>query len=417
MVPPTVPISLRPPTSTPLETPRETRRETPRDNRRDKRMSVDLGNFNVREVSNERSSSLLQDELDMLQEENESILEKLRLAEERCEEAEARAKQLEKQVASLGEGVSMEARLLSRKEAALQQREAALKAATQTHGVKNTNVTSLRLEAESARDEATSALEQLHEAECEIKSLRTVSQRMTLTKEEMEEVVLKRCWLARYWNLCVQHGIHPEIAGSKYEFWSSLAPLPLEVVLAAGQKAKEENSVDKVDIDERHDMNDLHGEGSIESMLLVEKGLRELALLKVEDAILLALAQHRRPNLMKSGQSISDDVKLPIEGQKYVEAFELNQEEAEDVHFKQAWLKYFWRRAKNHGLERDIVEERLQFWINHGTRPSTSHDAVDVERGLLELKKLGIENQLWQATRKRVDPDGIYTKMQSDSDI
>jgi len=22
-----------------------------------------------------------------------------------------------------------------------------------------------------------------------------------------EEVVLKRCWLARYWGLCVQHGI------------------------------------------------------------------------------------------------------------------------------------------------------------------------------------------------------------------
>lgn len=37
-------------------------------------------------------------------------------------------------------------------------------------------------------------------------------------------------------------GIHAEIAVAKYEYWSSFAPLPLEVVLAAGQKAKDESS-------------------------------------------------------------------------------------------------------------------------------------------------------------------------------
>ncbi|KAF6135572.1 hypothetical protein GIB67_015425 [Kingdonia uniflora] len=156
----------------------------------------------------------------------------------------------------------------------------------------------------------------------------------------MEEVILKRCWLSRYWNLCVQHDIHPEFAGQKYEFWSSLAPLPLEVVLSAGQKAKEENTVDKADPDERdrfpRDMNNLSGEGNIESMLLVEKGMRELALLKVEDAVIFAMAQHRRPNLLKSGQPVSDDLKIPTESQNLLEAFELNQEEYEDVLFKQA---------------------------------------------------------------------------------
>lgn len=38
---------------------------------------------------------------------------------------------------------------------------------------------------QSARNEATSALEQLQEADREIKSLRTMSRRMILTKEEM----------------------------------------------------------------------------------------------------------------------------------------------------------------------------------------------------------------------------------------
>ena len=34
-------------------------------------------------------------------------------------------------------------------------------------------------------------------------------------------------------------GIHAEIAGARYEYWSSFAPLPVDVVLDAGQKAKE----------------------------------------------------------------------------------------------------------------------------------------------------------------------------------
>jgi len=43
----------------------------------------------------------------------------------------------------------------------------------------------------------------------------------------------------------------------------------------------------------------------------------------------------------------------------------------------QAWLIYFWRRAKTHNVEEDIAEERLQMWIDrHGHQP-TSHDAVD----------------------------------------
>ncbi|KAL0552600.1 hypothetical protein IC582_011718 [Cucumis melo] len=95
----------------------------------------------------------------------------------------------------------------SRKEAALQQREAALRVASQSHGSRGTHhIAALKTEAETARDEATSALEHLDEAEAELQSLRIMTHRMILTKEEMEEVVLKRCWLARYWSLCVRYG-------------------------------------------------------------------------------------------------------------------------------------------------------------------------------------------------------------------
>ncbi|MED6171487.1 scaffold protein Scd2 [Stylosanthes scabra] len=330
----------------------------------------------------------------MLQEENESILDKLRVEEERCKEADARVRELEKQVASLGEGVSLEAKLLSRKEAALRQREAALKNAKDSKDGIDKEITSLQAAVENAKAEVAAAVSQLNGAESEVKSLRSMTHRMILTQKEMEEVVLKRCWLARYWGLAAKYGICADVAVSKYELWSSLAPLPFEVVVSAGQKAKEEcwekgdNAQDK-----RSkivpDLNDLTGEGNIESML------------SVEDAIVQALTQQRRPSSAR--QSISD-IKSPRDP-KFMEAFELSPEESEDVLFKEAWLAYFWRRAKAHGIEEDIAKERLQFWISRTVHSPTSHDAVDVEQGLMELRKLGIEHRLWEASRKEADQE------------
>ena len=43
----------------------------------------------------------------------------------------------------------------------------------------------------------------------------------------------------------------------------------------------------------------------------------------------------------------------------------------------QAWLTYYWRRALVHGVEEDIAEDQLQFWISRSGQPPTSHDAVD----------------------------------------
>ncbi|KAM3704326.1 hypothetical protein ACJW31_04G167800 [Castanea mollissima] len=376
----------------------------PPSSRNNNRFIPNISPLNSKGKEDQREASALRDELDMLEEENEIIIDKLRHAEIRREAAEARARELEKQVATLGEGVSLEVKLLSKKEELLRQKELALKAAVaQNRDGKNEEVAALRTEVENLKDEAASALEQLREAESEAKALRTMTQRMILTQEEMEEVVLKRCWLARYWGLAVQHGICADISVSKHEHWSSLAPLPFEVVISAGQKAKEESWDSGGDDPDRsklvRDISDLTGEGNIETMLSVEMGLRELASLKVEDAVVLALALHRRPNLVRQSSLDSKSAVDP----KFMEAFELSEDETVDVQFKEAWLTYFWRRAKVHGVEEDIAEERLQFWINRSGQQPTSHDAVDVERGLVELRKLGIEQQLWEASRKEID--------------
>ncbi|XP_065854283.1 coiled-coil domain-containing protein SCD2 [Euphorbia lathyris] len=380
--------------------------DPPRNGQRDgKRFLSDMGFLNSKDSGDQREASALRDDLDMLQEENENMLEKLRLEEERCKEAEARVAELEKQVATLGEGVSLEAKLLSRKEAALRQREAALKEAKQNPLV-DKEIASVRSEVETAKEEATAALQQLHGAESELKALQLMTQRMILTQKEMEEVVLKRCWLARYWGLAEKYGICADVAVSKHEYWSSLAPLPFEIVVSAGQKAKEERWEKDDDDNENRsklagDLSDLNGEGNIESMLSVEMGLKELASLKVEDAIVSALAQQRRANAARV--SISD-IKSPGDP-KYLEAVELSPEESEDVLFKEAWLTYFWSRAKVNGIEEHIAKERLEFWMNRRGHSPSSHDVVDVEQGLMELRKLGIEHRLWEESRKETDQD------------
>ncbi|WVZ51523.1 hypothetical protein U9M48_002663, partial [Paspalum notatum var. saurae] len=348
-------------------------------------------------------SSTITEELEMLKDENVNLLEKLGLAEEKLRQSEARTTELEKQVANLGDGLSMEVKLMKRREEMLVRKEQEIRKALISKNGRSEELTTLQQQLQSAREEASVAVKKLKEAESETKELRTMTRRMILSKEEMEEVVMKRCWLARYWGLAVQYGIYPDISMSKHEYWSSLAPLPFEYVTSAGQRARNGSETgigDLEDVDKLvHDLTVTAGEGNVETMLAVDKGLQELAFLKVEDAVLFALAQHHRSNVAGSA-----DPEIKSSGdEKFTEAFDLSKEEEEDVQFKQAWLIYFWRRAKTHNVEDDIAEERLQMWIDrHGQQP-TSHDAVDVEQGLHELRKLGIEQLLWELSRHEVN--------------
>ncbi|XP_076952334.1 coiled-coil domain-containing protein SCD2-like [Bidens hawaiensis] len=393
--------SMLPPSKTSLRTPMAVPPiDPPTKKQPNKRFPMELGENNLK-IADGKEASALRDELDMLQEENENALEKLRSAEESCQDAEKRVKELEKQVASLGEGISLEAKLLSRKEAALRQREAALKEAKKAKDGVNEEVSSLRAEVKKAKEEAAAVVDQLQGIESEVKAFHSMTQRMVLTQSEMEEVVLKRCWLARYWGLAVRHGICADVAVSKHEYWSSLAPLPFEVVVSSGQKAKEECWKQGDRNQEKRskpvqDLNDLTSEGNIESMLTVEMGLKELACLKVEEGIVQALAQLRRMTLARHSLS---DVKSSGDP-KFMEAFDLSPEESEDVLFKEAWLTYFWSRAKRLGIEEETAKARLEFWISRSAHSPNSHDAVDVEQGLMELRKMGIEHRLWEASRQ-----------------
>ncbi|XP_039161378.1 coiled-coil domain-containing protein SCD2 isoform X4 [Eucalyptus grandis] len=365
--------------------------------RADRRTPLDAQQPNLNDTGNKHEVSALRDELDMLQGENYSLWEKLQQSEDRCSKAEVRARELEKQVAKLGQGRSLDDEFARRREGFLREREIALK------NGRDKEIVALRLKMENLMEDREAAITQLQEANSELNALHTTVHRMVLTQDEKEEVVLKRCWLARYWGLAAKHGICTDVAHSRHEYWSSLALLPFEVVISAGVKAKEEswgaaggNIPDRRELVK--DTSDLTGEGYIESMLLVEAGLKELSTLKVEEAVSLAMAQSQS-NLARQ----STNFIFPGDF-RFIDTLELSKEEAEDILFKQAWLTYFWRRAVVHHIEEDIARERLQSWIGRSGQTPSPHDAVEaVERGSRELQKLGIERQLWEASRKLTD--------------
>lgn len=144
------------------------------------------------------------------------------------------------------------------------------------------------------------------------KLLAPISSSLLILK--VQEKKERKGWL--FYCFVYPTGVCADIAALKHDHWSSLAPLPFEVVISAGQKAREDSwdgmcmvfviqvlllmvlqwsliSIQSLsmtwvggdDSDRRNklarDLNDLTGEGNIESMLSVEMGLRELASLKV----------------------------------------------------------------------------------------------------------------------------------------
>ena len=52
-----------------------------------------------------------------------------------------------------------------------------------------------------------------------------------------------------------------------------------------------------------------------------------------------------------------------------------------------------------------MVDKCLQYWIGWSSQSLTLHDAIDVERGLIEFRKLGIEDKLWEASHKETEQE------------
>ncbi|CAM6101652.1 unnamed protein product [Calypogeia fissa] len=215
---------------------------------------------------------------------------------------------------------------------------------------------------------------------------------------KVAELVLKCCWLARYWGLAAKLGVYPHNAHKKHAIWAAFAPIPLEIVISAGQKAKalaakhslissakskkdaqtDESSGHALPTCDRHSKKEMIVEGDDNchinnQLLMVGEGLKELSELRVEEAVLLKISQNQNPTLIWLGMS---------------------REQAQDIQFKQAWLVYNWRQAQISGVvEQDVATEHLFYWMNQTNKLPTYQDAIDVHRGLIELQTLGLNCQ------------------------
>lgn len=100
--------------------------------------------------------------------------------------------------------------------------------------MKDDEIVILKLEVEVVKEEVVVVFVVVWEVENEVKVLWMMIYCMVLIKEEMEEVVLKWCWLVWYWVLVVKYGIYLEVLFGKVDFWLLLVLVLLEMVFFVG---------------------------------------------------------------------------------------------------------------------------------------------------------------------------------------
>lgn len=209
-----------------------------------------------------------------------------------------------------------------------------------------------------------------------------LSWKFALTPQEMEILHVKRGWICYYWELAAKYGYKD--AEAKHDHWKNLClQYDSNVVVCAGEATS--GKILNLGSSPVLDLNNVETE-FIDSMDEVEMGMGELAIRKVEDFVAEKLGYPEKR---------STDLGFPLS--------EEDQEVFEYIKLRQAWLIYFWGRAKAYALVNN-AGVRLKFWKEEMEKfidkPSRTC-AMTVKQGLLQLRKLGIECKLWNALRDR----------------
>eukprot|EP00271_Cylindrocystis_brebissonii_P007208 TRINITY_DN20470_c0_g1_i1.p1 TRINITY_DN20470_c0_g1~~TRINITY_DN20470_c0_g1_i1.p1 ORF type:complete len:613 (-),score=142.42 TRINITY_DN20470_c0_g1_i1:908-2746(-) len=364
----------------------------------------------------------LQETVEFLKVESQYLLDKLLSTEGELQDARAQIAELQKQQKSKGKLLGMDSKVGRR-------RINKSKSQSRRSAGDLRNLEELREDAEVAAEEDRLAAVKADQEQI----FRNASRRLNLSPEEEEELMLKRCWLARYWMLAEEYAVHPELAQEQAAMWHSQAPIPFEVVYSAGQRAKEKehdsaamgsfgrdsaamgnvgrDSAAMGSVGRDSDVGDfalaeeerfedrtahsfsaassVDGEEQLsllttfENLLQVERALRIMSALRVEEQVLLAMAQRK--------SSTSTYPRSPGKG--------LSEDEAQDIRFKQHWLLYFWWRAKTSGVEVEAARAQLSHWALRCNFEPEPFDVADVEAGLTEMRQRGIEQKLWETSR------------------
>ena len=262
--------------------------------------------------------------------------------------------------------------------------------------------------ARDASDRATAAEPRAVIAETELAACR-------LSRGARCDAALKAAWLARYWRLAFRLGVAPESSWREAELWSKRAPDggddALRRVVDAAAAAAEGGFVavpaflrpDAAFAGEPHpaEPRGAWTPTTLADAIEVEVALRTMTAMRVEEAVLVALADRRRA---LADRRVDAGMAADAGGVED-EWIRLSPAEEAEVAHRRAWLCYAWFRARAAGVEPGLAQARCELWFPRATgRQATfeaAREALEVEEGLREIRELGVEYQLWR--RRRAD--------------
>jgi len=128
--------------------------------------------------------------------------------------------------------------------------------------------------------------------------------------------------------------------------------------------------------------------------LQVEICMRHLVAVRAEERVIVALGDARR---MESIVDASASAGV-------IDSNDLSSDEIQEFHFRRAWLRLMWARAREAGIHLGISDDREEHWLasmramtDENMRDSVQfkRDALAVDKGLKEMRTLSIETRLW----------------------
>ena len=272
--------------------------------------------------------------------------------------------------------------------------------------------------ARDANDRATASETRAALAETELAACR-------LSRGARCDASLKAAWVARYWRLAYSLGVAPESSWREAELWSRRAPDggddALRRVVDAAAAAAEGGFVavpafltgnsgatdDAGAIRATENVADPHPAEprgawtpkTLADAIEVEVALRTMTAMRVEEAVLVALADRRRALADRRVRAVTSGEDEDARD----EWIRLSPAEEAEVAHRRAWLCYAWFRARAAGVEPGLAQVRCETWFPRAVgRQATfeaAREALEVEEGLRELRALGVEYQLWRRRR------------------
>lgn len=353
---------------------------------------------------------------------------------EALEEAEQKAKisaknvlELQERLHELKEANVSEARVLARKEAQLRRREEEFKVERE--------MLSSQLEAAiySANMRDSEALERDEQAKDEIRAAKVAASEYELNDAQRREFSLKAGWCAHYLHrmialrlVVVDEDVQRDAKFLTAAFGEDVNEEDTsetivkridEVIIAAACKPVGSYEVDtslfESNLDDDMDSDQERPSSSAPSprtslppsqnatwprnfrdALQVEICMRHLVAVRAEERVIVALGDARRMQSVVDASAIAG----------VSDSNALSADEIQEFHFRRAWLRLMWARAREAGIHLGISDDREEHWSasmramtdeNMRDAVQFKRDALAVDKGLKEMRTLSIETRLW----------------------